>query len=422
MGAMADATYEVVGVTPATSEAFLEVETVTWFDEPDPTDTDPLGSLDLDRCYAATRTGAPPFSGVYGWLDLLLTVPAPGDGGLRQVPCAGLTWVGVHPDDRRTGVLRTMVGHHLDDLHARGVAVAALHASEVGIYGRFGYATASVGVRLTASRGADVTAPGVDDADVRTRFVRADEPGVADRLVALHAAEAAASLGQVRLPEAPLRRRLRTSPSELRGSEPTRVLLAERGGTDVGYAVLRRTPHWQDGSPAGRVRCWDLTTIESGARLALLRRLLAFDLTGPVELPARSLEDPVLWWLGGPRAGRARVDDALWVRLVDVPGALEQRGWATDADLRVEVTDDRCPWNARTWRLTVVDGGATCVPDAGPADLTLPVQALGAAYLGGRSIRSQAEQGLVAEHNRGAVDALSRAMATTGSPVGAIGF
>ena len=47
---------------------------------------------------------------------------------------------------------------------------------------------------------------------------------------------------------------------------------------------------------------------------------------------------------------------------------------------------------------------------------------LGAAYLGGRSIASQAAAGVVTELRPGAVQVLSRAMRADTEPVGAIGF
>ncbi len=415
--------YEVVEVTPATSQAYLEVDRVTWFEEPDPTDTDPLGSLEPGRMHAATPTGEPPFAGIYAWHDLRLTVPQPGSpGSLTTVPCAGLTWVAVHPDHRRTGVLTAMADHHLRSLHEAGVAVGGLHASEVGIYGRFGYAQASLDVRVHVERGAEVTAPGIDTTGTRTRLLPAGDPDVARRVVALHRTEAASALGQVTLPERALRRAMRDSPAGMRGSEPTRVLLAERDGRDVGYALLRRSPDWTGGTPRARLRCWHLGSTDAAARLALLRRLVAFDLTGPVELRARSLEDPVIWWLGGPRSCHPEVADALWVRLVELPAALEQRGWSADADVVLEVADEACPWNAGRWRLTVEGARARCVPTGAPADLDLPVQALGSAYLGGRSVTAQAEQGLVTERTVGAVAVLSGAMATPGPPAGAVGF
>jgi hypothetical protein len=62
------------------------------------------------------------------------------------------------------------------------------------------------------------------------------------------------------------------------------------------------------------------------------------------------------------------------------------------------------------------------VPTSDDADLRLPVQALGAAYLGSRSIAAQARQGLVTELTAGSVRMLSRAMSCDREPVGAIEF
>lgn len=419
---MGEATaYQMVQVTPETEGPFMDIEYITWFDEPDPTDDDPTGSLDLARTYAATRTGEPPFSGIYSWLDQRLTVSGP-DGELRQVPCAGLTWVGVHPDDRRTGVLSTMLRHHFDDLHEHGCAVSALHASEVGIYGRFGYAQASLDVQVKVGRGSDLSAPGVDASDVTTELATGGDDGVAERAHAVQLAAAAEQLGQVTLTSAHNRRRFRDSPARMRGSEPARVLFASRDGHDVGYAVFRRTQKWDDAVPNGVLDCWELTASDPAVRLALVGRLLSFDLIGSVQFPAASTEDEVIWWLGGPRACGLKVYDSLWVRLVDVPSALEQRGYAADVDVVLDVDDDRCPWNAGRWRLTSHDGVAACRRTDDPVDVGLPVQALGSAYLGGRSIAAMARQALVVEHTPGSVRALSRALATEVPPSGALMF
>jgi len=50
------------------------------------------------------------------------SVECPLPGGTSS-PAAGLTWVGVHPRDRRRGVLTAMIDHHLDDVARK----AALH-------------------------------------------------------------------------------------------------------------------------------------------------------------------------------------------------------------------------------------------------------------------------------------------------------
>src|SRR5688572_18177577 len=62
-----------------------------------------------------------------------LTVP----GG--EVGAAGLTGVGVRPDQRRRGILRRMMTWLHDDARRRGEPVAVLGASEAAIYQRFGY-------------------------------------------------------------------------------------------------------------------------------------------------------------------------------------------------------------------------------------------------------------------------------------------
>ncbi len=414
-------TYRIVQVTAETTAEFDALDRLTWFDEVDPQDDSPSGALDPARCYAATRTGDPPFSGIYASFDHRLTVPGPA-GDLTQVPCAGLTWVGVHPDDRRTGVLTAMVDHHLRDIRDQGVALGALHASEVGIYGRFGYAPASFGVTVDVGGGADVTAPGVDCTGIRTEMVDGIGDEVAARVHRVQHEDAARSLGQVALTEAHNRRRFRPDPAAERGSERVRVLFAMRDGVDLGYAMVRRTHKWENSMPQGSLVCGDLTAADPAARLALLRRLVSFDLIGSVHVPASSLEDPLVWWLGGPRSVKARVHDALWLRLVDVPAALALRGYAADTDLVLEVDDERCPWNAGRWRLVASGGGATCERTDADADLRIAVQVLGSAYLGGRTVAAMARQGLVLERTPGSVDALSRALATDLPPVAALMF
>jgi predicted acetyltransferase len=412
--------YRVVPVTASQLPDVHRLDDVTWFGEPDPDELHG-DALDLTRTYAATRTGEPPYSGVYSSFDQLLTVPAPG-GGLTQVPCAGLTWVGVHPDERRRGVLSTMLRHHLDDLHAQGCALGSLHASEVGIYGRFGYGQASFGLELTAGGGAEVDVPGVDTTGIRTELVATADEGVAGRAHTVQLAVAGRHLGHVTLTEAHNRARFRDTAMQQRGTERARALFAVRDGVDLGYAMFRRTQRWDQSLASGSLRCWDLTTAEPAARLALLRRLVGFDLVSSVSLPAGSLDDEVIWWLGGPRAVRARVHDALWVRVLDVPAALTQRGWAADVDVVLEVADERCPWNAGRWRLVARDGAASCEPTTADAGVRLPVEVLGSAYLGGRSLAAMATQGLVTELSPGSVSALARAFATDRPPSAALMF
>jgi predicted acetyltransferase len=417
--------YEIVPVTPELAEDFLAVDQAAFFFEHSRPAEEAMAALDLDRCYAATRTGGPPFAGIYGSFDMTVTIPAPG-GGLHPVPMAGLTWVGVHPDERRRGVLSRMVRHHFADLHRQGAAVSGLHASEPAIYGRFGYAVASLDAFVTLSRGQALHAPAFEQAAtaVTTRMVAMAADGVAARVHDLHVRFMGAQLGGVVRTPRMTHSKARDFPPERRGREASQVLFAERDGQPVGYALLHRKDRWEDGRPQGAVTCHEMAAADPAALLALSRRLVDFDLTSAVKIESRSLDDPLLWWAGGPRAASVKVYDGAWLRLVDVGAALRQRGCAAAVDTVIEVVDPTCPWNEGRWRLRCEgpSSAATCERTEDAADVRLPVQVLGSAYAGLRTISAQAAQGVVEELTEGAVAALSSAFATDRQPVAAVMF
>ena len=417
--------YEIVPVTPELAEDFLAVDQAAFFFEHSRPAEEAMASLDLDRCYAATRTGGPPFAGIYGSFDMTVTIPAPG-GGLHAVPMAGLTWVGVHPDERRRGVLGQMIRHHFADLHQQGAAVSGLHASEPAIYGRFGYAVASLDAFVTLSRGQALHAPAFEEAAaaVSTRMVAMAADGVAAQVHDLHVRFMGAQLGAVVRTPRMTHSMSRDFPPERRGREASQVLFAERDGRPVGYALLHRKDRWEDGRPQGSVTCHEMAAADPAALLALSRRLVDFDLTSDVKIESRSLDDPLLWWAGGPRAASVKVYDGAWLRLVEVGAALGQRGYAAAVDTVIEVVDPTCPWNEGRWRLRCASPGsaATCERTEDAADVRLPVQVLGSAYAGLRTISAQAAQGVVEELTEGAVAALSSAFATDRQPVAAVMF
>ena len=212
-------------------------------------------------------------------------------------------------------------------------------------------------------------------------------------------------------------------PLSRQGREPRQVLLAHVDGQPAGYAVFSREARWKDSRAKGKVDDRELAAADPATLLALARRLVDFDLTASITISGRGADDPLIWWAGGPRALGVKPFDSLWLRLIDVDAALTARGYSNACDIVLDVVDPACPWNQRAWRLTVDgDGVASCQPTADDADVRLPVQALGAAYLGSRSLAAQAHQGLVTELTPGSVRLLSRAMSCDHEPVGAIEF
>jgi predicted acetyltransferase len=185
----------------------------------------------------------------------------------------------------------------------------------------------------------------------------------------------------------------------------------------MGYAILRRTPKWSDGGPRGTMVCEEVAAADPAALLVLVRRLVAFDMVTTGEIWGLPVDSPVIWWLGGPRACVEHTYDGAWLRLVDVGACLARRGYAAETDIVLDVADERCPWNARRWRLsTDSNGSAACTPTTDPADLEVAVHALAAVYTGGRTPGALAQQGLVTERRAGAVRALAAAVATPVAP------
>jgi GNAT superfamily N-acetyltransferase len=408
------------------AERFLATDHTVWFAEVSsaPTEEQLLGIAEENR-FAAEVDGSDPttYPGVYGVLPLRLAVPGP-DAGTRSVPCAGLTWVGVHPDHRRKGVLTAMLRHHFEQVHEEtGTHVSALHASEPAIYGRHGYGLASLELEVSLGRGTTLTAPELEDAAtaITTHLATVSDPDVPKRMRECHLASA--GLGAVVGEASYYARICHQLPEELRGKESWRVLFARRDGVDVGFAMFRRTHKWEKARPAGELSVWTLVG-DPAAQLVLLRRLVDFDLIGTVKVSGIGLDDPLLLWAGGPRAtSDVAIYDSLWVRLVDLPEALRDRTWSAPCDVVVEVDDAMAPWNEGRWRIRADNAGeATVERTTAEWDVRLRVDALGAAYLGGGNLVALQRAGLVAERRKGAVAELSRAMRTEVTPGAAVGF
>ena len=131
----------------------------------------------------------------------------------------------------------------------------------------------------------------------------------------------------------------------------------------------------------------------------------------PSRSGAAACSEPVRWLLtNGRAADQTDARDALWVRLFDVPRALEARTYQLSGSLVLEVVDEDAWGGARRLMLDATPEGATCHPTDRSPDLTLPVAALGGAYLVGR-VRDLTLATGADEHRPGALaeaDALLR--------------
>jgi predicted acetyltransferase len=368
-----------------------------------------LLGFEWDRTVGAEVDGE--LAGVHSVFSLDMPVP----GG--EVPTAGLTWVGVHPQHRRRGVLTAMARHHLQTVHERGrEPVSALWAAEPAIYGRYGYGLGTFGLRMTLPRRAAlVDVPGADD--LRVTFAKVDPDRHVDVVQRVFDAVRAGRPGMVSRRGGLARKMLSDPPHWRGGAESLRLLLVtDDAGDPRAYALFRRKEKWEDGGPDGDVLVREAQAVDAAAARALWGRLTDLDLMGRVRTDVRPTDDALLHLLVDVRAVQPQMSDALWVRLVDVGAALAARTYSRDVDVVLEVADATCGWNARRWRLAAGPDGATCAPTGDRADLALDVRALGSAYLGGQTLTALAGAGAVEELAPGALPAAAAAFASPVAP------
>jgi predicted acetyltransferase len=359
---------------------------------------------------------------------------------------AGVTAVSVLPSHRRRGILSSLMHRQLADIRDRGEAVAALFASEAGIYGRYGYGAATGELDLTIRRGEGVlSTPAAAPTVAATRPVLgAAGQRRTDGVLRLRIAEprsATAELAKVfagvldSRPGLPARDDrwwdfILWDPEHRRsGSSPLRCVIAEDDAGPRGYALFSAKPEWDDhGNPSGVLQVQELMATDPAAHAAVWNDLLSRDLVAEVRARARPVDEPLLFLLADRRRARPRIADGLWIRLISVPDALTQRRYSCAVDVVIEVADDLIPENAGRWRLRApgpedaASERATCERTSAAADLILPVQSLGAAYLGGTRLGALAGAGLAEQTRPGALATLSTALSWDPAPWCPTGF
>jgi predicted acetyltransferase len=348
-----------------------------------------------------------------------MTVP----GAVTRV--AGVSGVAVLPVYRRRGLLSGLMRRQLADIRDRGEAVAALYSSEPGIYGRYGYGAASWHLQFVISRdggqlgplaAAARPGPGQDLAGLRLRITEAPHP-VAE-LARVYDAVWPGRPGMYARNSHWWESALADPEHDRNGSTPLRCVIASDDTGARGYAMYSVRPDWRDGLARAELNVKELVAADPAAYAAIWADLLTRDLVAVVGARLRPLDDPLPYFLANRRQARANLTDGLWVRLVDVPGALAQRRYAGPVDLVIEVTDDLLPGNAGRWRLQASGpaSAAQCERTDAPADVALPVQSLGATYLGGTRLGELATAGLATELRPGVLAALSTALSWDPAP------
>jgi predicted acetyltransferase len=335
--------------------------------------------------------------GTAGSDSMTLTVPG------ATVEMAGVVAVGVQPTHRRRGILRAMMLRQLAECRDRGHAIAGLWASESAIYGRFGYGmsapTAEVEIERAHARfrGEDDEPPGRVELVDRERALQV-LPEVYERIRPAWPGFSSFS---------PARWRALLEDLEEFGGEGTTFFIAvhDTDGTADGIAMYRLKREWTEGMARGTNTVRSLLATNPGAETALWRFCVGIDLMSNVVAWPVPIDVPVWHRLADPRRLKIRVQDGLWLRLLDVPSALAARRYSASGRLVIGVRDDVLDWVGGAYELDVRPDGAACRRASEEPDLVLEARDLSATYLGAVRFSTLARAGLV----RGDADAIGLA-------------
>ena len=296
--------------------------------------------------------------------------------GGTKTAMGGLTMVTVRPTHRRRGLLRDLIEAHFDDCIERGEAFSGLWASESSIYGRFGYGDAAPVADVTIN-GPKVGVPSAPD-DVR--FV--DLEAARQILPSLYGRVYLERPGQLARTDGWWEYRHFDDPKEWRrGASARRYLVAYRDGEPVGYTSFRQREKWENFIAQGTVTAGEVIGVDSDARLSLWSVLCSVDLFPTVKAGNLPPDFDLQWQVENPRLIKRAVADGHYVRLLDVPGALESRGYAAADSLVLSVVDPM-GLAGGTFRLDASDDGASCTRTSATPDVTLDVRTLSSMFLG----------------------------------------
>jgi predicted acetyltransferase len=377
-----------------------------------------LERVEFDRTLAAFDAGSP--VAIASVFSFRMCVPG------AMAPAAGVSWVAVMPTHRRRGLVTSLMLRQLADIRERGEAIAVLWASEAGIYGRFGYGTATWVADLQLGRGDGALGRQAPAAEPGLRLRIAEPGSVRAELSKVHDTVLPTRPGMFAREERWWNRVLWTGDEGQADGYPLRCMLAEDDSGPRGYALYLARSRWDEdtGLPDASLTVHEMIATDPAATAAIWGNLLSRDLVAHFTAPLRPVDDPLLYLLADLRRARSRVSDGLWLRIVDLPRALAQRGYSCPLDVVIDVRDPIMTANQGTWRLrthAAMEHGAanlaaSCEPAAGPADLSMDVGSLGAANLGGSRLSGLAGAGQITEHRRGALAALAAAMSWEPAP------
>jgi predicted acetyltransferase len=364
------------------------------------------GHWDLNRSWAALE--GPAICGTFRSWATELTVP-----GGACLPAAAVTAVTVLASHRRRGILRSMVAAAHAGSRERGEVAAVLHASEYPIYGRFGY---GVGTREATWTLETRSTSLLAEATGEVAIVRADETA-REALKAVFEAWRQRQPGELRRRDVMWKDALGLVETGWGKRWQGFVALHKEAGEVDGYARYHVEDKWEQRQPRNLLHLDELHALTDNAYAALWRYLAAMDLVATIKAAARSPSERLPWLLTNARAAiPSEIGDGIWVRLFDIPRALEARSYEVELKGVIEVVDSEADGGRVRLALDAGADGARCRPTRESPDLTVDVAALNAAYLGGTRLRDAVIATGFDEHRQDGLARFDRFFRTADEP------
>lgn len=310
----------------------------------------------------------------------------------RGVPMAGISMVGTQPHHRRKGLVRQLMTQALCDMREAGQMVAALWASQAAIYQRYQFAMTTI----QRSYDIDTVDIGFYDGDLGSCEVVLTGPeNCLDELKSIYIANANNRICYLHRSSVLWRMNFLDERAE---DGPVRIgLCRDDTGKAVGYVIFSlRADKVNHGSRSQQIKIRDLVALNMDAYRSLWRFIASHDLVGSVQWRNAPADDPAPELFIEPRLLNMRDNEGFWFRIVEVAGALSQRGYLESGEICIRILDDPLtPWNGGTYLLSASADGAQIIQSRGSPDIQLSVKALASLYTGFRSARVLSSWGLL---------------------------
>jgi predicted acetyltransferase len=369
---------------------------------------------DPERAWGARDAGQ--------WVATLRTEPrllsVPGRAGqTTDVLADAVTNVTVAATHRRRGLMSQMLLHSLRRARERGVAVSILIPAEWPIYGRFGYAPATLSADYVLHRSRAGSSPTGDPG--RVRQVELEE--FAQVAPVVFAAARRLRAGQIDRDETWWKRVLGLDGYSAPEGLPHNWLVHDGPGGPDGLVAWKAAGGMTLVPPLAAVEVWDLASATDDAYRDLWAYLAAIDMVDEVKLSNRPIDEPVRWLLPDARTLLATQQvDFTWLRVLDIPAALAARRYAIDGEVVMEVIDDELV--SGRYVLRAAGDQAECQTTDRSAEVEITQCAIASMYLGGFRLAQLALSGGVRELVPGALERLDLMFSTPLPPWNATWF